>query len=64
MVPLGDRHLRQVVLEFIKHYNRERNHQGLGNRLIDPRIAANGSGAIQRRKRLGEILSFYHRETA
>jgi len=64
LVPLGDRHLRHAVLEFIRHYNAERNHQGVGNRLIEPRSAANGSGPIQRRKRLGGILSFYHREAA
>jgi len=63
-IPLGDRHLRHAVLEFIRQCNAQRNHQGLGNRLIDLAIAANGSGSIQRRKRLGGILSFYHREAA
>jgi transposase InsO family protein len=64
IIPLGERHLRHVVLEFIRHYNAERNHQGLDNRLIEPTVAANGSGPIQRRKRLGGILSFYHRKAA
>ena len=64
LIPLGDRHLRHANLQFIRHYNAERNHQGVGNRLLEPVIAANGSGPIQRRKRLGGILSFYHREAA
>ena len=31
IVPLGERHLRRVVGEFVAHYHSERNHQGLGN---------------------------------
>jgi transposase InsO family protein len=64
VVPLGDRHLRHVVREFLRHYNAERNHQGVGNRLLNPEVAANAIGPIQRRKRLGGILSFYCREAA
>jgi len=37
---------------------------GLGNRLIDPSVAANGAGPIRRRTRVGGLLSFYHREAA
>jgi len=36
IVLLGERHLRQVVGEFVTHYHRERNHQGLENWLIEP----------------------------
>ena len=64
LVALSDRHLRHVVREFIRHYNAERNHQGVENRLLQPEIAANGSGPIQRRTRIGGILSFYYREVA
>jgi putative transposase len=39
LVPLGERHLRRAVSEFVEHYHFERNHQGLDNRLITP-IAA------------------------
>jgi hypothetical protein len=31
IIPLGERHLRAVVREFVEHYRAERNHQGLGN---------------------------------
>ena len=36
VVPLGERHLRLLVREFVEHYHHERNHQGLDNRLLQP----------------------------
>ena len=32
VIPFGERHLRRTIAEFVEHYHRERNHQGLGNR--------------------------------
>jgi putative transposase len=29
-----ERHLRRTIAEFVAHYHAERNHQGLGNELI------------------------------
>jgi Integrase core domain len=64
-VPLGERHLRRAVSEFADHYHRERNHQGLENRLIeDPPEPANLNGRVVRVERLGGLLNFYHREAA
>ena len=37
MMPLGERHLRRAITEFVEHYHLERNHQGLDNRLITGR---------------------------
>ena len=34
IVPLGERHLRLAVTEFVEHCHRERNHQGLDNQLL------------------------------
>ena len=31
VIPLGERHLRGVLREFVAHYHAERNHQGLAN---------------------------------
>jgi len=31
LIPLGDRHFRQSVAEFVSHYHHERPHQGCGN---------------------------------
>ncbi|NNF97436.1 MAG: transposase [Halobacteria archaeon] len=36
MILFGERSLRLVIKEYIAHYHTERNHQGLGNRLLVP----------------------------
>ena len=57
--------LLRAVREFIQHFHRERNHQGLGNRLIKPGEEVGGSvGAIQCRERLGGLLRYYTRQAA
>ena len=61
LIPLGERHFRRALAEFIAHYHGERNHQGLGNDLIDAADDAHSGGAIRRRQRLGGLLSYYHR---
>ena len=60
IVPIGERHFRRTVSDFVAHYHRERNHQGLGNRLIESagRVQA---GRIRRRARLGGLLNYYER---
>lgn len=68
VVPLGPRHLERILLEYLAHYHEERNHQGLGNRIPTPREPLPGpandnlGGRVRRRKRLGGLLSYYHRE--
>jgi putative transposase len=64
IVPLGLAHLRHSIAEYMKHYHQERNHQGLDNQLIVAGSAANDNGCVQRRERLGGLLSYYHREAA
>jgi putative transposase len=62
MVPLDEGHLRRAILEYMAHYHGERNHQGLGNALIDGAGADSvGSGPIVRRDRIGGLLHFHHR---
>jgi putative transposase len=63
-LPLGERHLRNLISEYVAHYHGERNHQGLGNRLIEPLVANtnSGKGVIVRHERLGGILNWYCRE--
>jgi len=57
---IGEGHFRRAVSEFVAHYHRERNHQGLKNALIeDARLI--GAGRVQRQSRLGGLLNFYRR---
>jgi putative transposase len=65
MIFVGQASLRRAIGDYMAHYHEERNHQGLGNRLIrpEPRRAANAA-LIQRRPRLGGMLNYYHRAAA
>ena len=65
MVPLGERHLRRAVREYMEHYHHERPHQGLDNELIAPLGADEiGTGPVRRRERLGGTLNHYYRAAA
>ena len=65
VVQLSERHLNLLVREYVEHYHRERNHQGLGNELMNgaPK-SANAEGKVRRRKRVGGLLNYYYREAA
>jgi transposase InsO family protein len=61
----GERSLRKATREFAAHYHRERNHQGLSNRLIEPDNRRGSTfKAIECVQRLGGLLRFYHRAAA
>jgi hypothetical protein len=61
----GEGSLRKGIQEFIAHYHFERNHQGLGNRLIiADECATTQRGAVLRRERLGGVLNYYYRAAA
>ena len=65
VVPLGERHLRILVREYLVHYHRERNHQGLNNELIEGRpTQAKAVREIECQVRLGGILRYYHAAAA
>ena len=49
IVPLGERHFRRALAEFVAHYHHERNHQGLGNRPINAVASYRDAGRIRRR---------------
>jgi transposase InsO family protein len=61
VIPFGERHLRRTIGEFVEHYHRERNHQGLDNELIAGAPPVEGGHRIRRRQRLGGFLSYYAR---
>jgi transposase InsO family protein len=60
VIPLGERHFRRTMAEYVEHYHWERNHQGLANELIE-RAAPDAVGRIRRRLRLGGLLNYYER---
>jgi len=65
MIFFGEDALRKAVHDFVAHYHFERNHQGLGNRLIVPlTTSVETVGTVQRRQRLGGLLNYYHRQAA
>jgi putative transposase len=61
LILLGERHLRRVLAEFVTHYHAERNHQGVGNELIEPLGRSKVVGPVRRRQRLGGMLNYYYR---
>jgi transposase InsO family protein len=65
LIFFGENSLRNAIREFVGHYHLERNHQGLGNRLIVPmETTAEATGAVARRQRLGGLLNYYYRKAA
>jgi len=65
MIFFCERSLRNAVQEYLAHYHGERNHQGLGNQLIqiDENVGRD-DGELKCRERLGELLRYYHRQAA
>lgn len=61
IIPIGERHLRHAIEEYAAHYHLERNHQGLGNRLIDGQAETEPARHVAGHERLGGILRSYHR---
>ena len=56
-----ERHFRHALTEFVEHYHRERNHQGLNNRLIAGTPTIEITSRVRRCPRLGGLLNFYER---
>ena len=65
MIFFGQRSLQNAVRQFLAHYHGERNHQGLSNKIIEPREeVGQDHGEIECRNRLGGLLRYYHRKAA
>ena len=63
MILFGEASLRRAVEEFIGHYNRERNHQSLDNKILQPEVPEFPiEGTICCRKRPGGLLRYYYRQ--
>lgn len=64
VIPLGGRHLRWAVGEYVKHYHLlERNHRELGNELVEA-SGDPGGGRVACRERLYGFLRYCQRRAA
>ena len=64
MIFFGRKSLENAMREYVEHYHAERNHQGLGNELIESSDdAASTDGYIECRERLGGMLKYYRRRS-
>jgi putative transposase len=64
MIFIGAGSLRHALAEYAEHYNRERPHQGVGNRILNPEEPPSTVGTVERRARLGGLLNYYRRVAA
>ena len=65
MIFFGEQALLRAIREFLAHHHRERNHQGLGNCLIEPaEHVGQAEGSIDSSQRLGGMLRYYFRRAA
>jgi hypothetical protein len=67
LILFGEVSLRTAIQDFILRYHRERDHQGLDNRLIKPEPGLEKTaqtGPVQRRERMGGMRNYYYRAAA
>ena len=65
MIFFGEKSLPTATANYVDHYLRERNHQGMDNRLLIPgREVDEKVGEVMCRERLGGLLRYYHRQAA
>jgi transposase InsO family protein len=65
MILFGEGSLRRALKEYLAHYHRERNHQGLDNRLVErDRRMSPFSPPVVCSERLGGPLRYYNRQAA
>jgi len=64
LIFFGESSLHRATSEFVLHYHRERNHQGLENKIIRPDFPEFPThGTINCRKRIGGLLRYYYRKS-
>jgi len=65
MIFFGEKSLQTATSNYVDHYLRERNHQGMDNRLLIPgREVGEKAGEVMCRERFGGLLRYYHRQAA
>jgi transposase InsO family protein len=65
LIFFGEAMLRRSLLAYGLYYHRERNHQGLGNQVIEAgEEIGRCDGTVECRERLGGLLRYYYRAAA
>ena len=65
LIFFGERSLEHALRQFLEHYHGERNHAGLGHKIIEPSDdVGRTEGVIQCRERLGGQFRYYYRDAA
>ena len=65
IIPLGEKHLRLAIREYMEHYHKEQNHQGLDSHIILQDDSVGGSeGDIKKRSRLGGYFNYNYHDAA
>ena len=62
IIPIGEKHLWRAVDAYVKHYNNDRPHQGVGNVVLDPSFEpAEHDGKVICDEQLGGLIRSYRR---
>jgi putative transposase len=65
MIFFGEKSLEAATVAYMDHFHRERNHQGMDNRLLIPGgEVGDKAGEVMCRERLGGLLRYYYRQAA
>ncbi len=64
MILIGEGSLRRAIDQYCDHYHRERNHQGLENKIIESEFGSAAEGEVNCRQWLGGLLRYYYRDAA
>ena len=64
MIWFGERQVRKALFEFQEHYHTERNHQGIGNELIEQPSTRQAGEEVVCCERLGGLLRHYEKAAA
>ena len=60
-----EHHLKRILREYVRHYNRERPHRGLSLETPEPQRALKlTEGEVVRVAKLGGLINEYHRIAA
>ena len=65
MIFFSERSLRYAADQYLEHYHKERNHQGLDSKIIRPQFQnQENTGDTKCHERLGGLLNYYSRQAA